>query len=197
VEDIAIMSAIPNLTVFTPSDADEVRKTVRAAAAVKGPVYIRITRTDVPAYTKGQFIPGKLSVLRGNDICGLDAECAIIAHGIMIEAAVNACEILEKNGIRVAVINAGTMKPFDTEGVLEIAKRVKAIVTAEDHSYIGGLASLTAMALRKSSVPMDYVAIEDMFGQSAHSVESLLKHYGLTSGAIAEKAAALINKSIK
>ncbi|MCL2214084.1 MAG: transketolase family protein [Treponema sp.] len=189
VEDIAIMSAIPNMTVFTPADADEVRKSVRAAAAIEGPVYIRVTRADVPAYTKGDFIPGKLRALKDRD----DAVCAIIAHGIMVEAAMNASDILEEKGIKAAVINAGTMKPFDTEGLLELSKRVKAIVTAEDHSYIGGLASHAAMALRKSAVPMDYVAIRDRFGQSAHSLGDLLEHYGLTAGAIADKAVALLN----
>ncbi|MDR0465551.1 MAG: transketolase family protein [Treponema sp.] len=188
IEDIAIMSAIPNMTVFTPADADEVKKAVRAAAAINGPVYIRVTRADVPAYTKGEFLPGKLSVLKKND----NAVCAIIAHGLMIEAAMNASDILEKKDIQTEVINTGTMKPFDAEGVLALSKRVKAIVTAEDHSYIGGLASLTALALRKSSVPMDYVAIEDKFGQSAHSLKDLLEHYGLTAGAIAEKAIALL-----
>ena len=188
IEDIAIMNAIPNMTVFTPADADEVKKAVRAAAAINGPVYIRVTRADVPSYTKGEFIHGKLSVLKKNE----NAVCAIIAHGLMIEAAMNASDILEKKGIPAEVINAATMKPFDAEGVLELSKRVKAIVTAEDHTYIGGLASLTALALRKSSVPMDYIAIEDKFGQSAHSLNDLLEHYGLTAGAITEKAIALL-----
>ena len=189
VEDIAIMSAIPNLTVFTPADADEVHKAVRAAAAIEGPVYIRVTRAEVPAYTKGDFIPGKLSILRDGD------DCALIAHGVMVEAAMNASDLLKEKGVSAAVINAGTMKPFDTEGVIALSKKVKAIVTAEDHSYIGGLASLTALALRKSSAPMDYVAIDDRFGQSAHSLKDLLNHYGLTAEAIAEKAAALLKKT--
>lgn len=186
VEDVAIMTAIPNLTVFTPADAAETREVVRAAAAIEGPVYIRVVRNDVPDYTSGQFVPGKLGMLRdGKDV-------AIIAHGVMIEAAMNAADMLEKKGISAKVMNASTMKPFDEEGVRALAGQVKAIITAEDHSRIGGLAANTALALRQSNTPMDYVAIDDKFGQSAHSAEDLLKHYGLTPEAIVEKAVALL-----
>lgn len=186
VEDVALMTAIPNMTVFTPADADEAALAVRAAAAVEGPVYIRVVRNDVPDYTKGEFVPGKLSMLHpGTDV-------ALIAHGVMIEAAMNASNLLEKKGISAAVVNASTMKPFDAQGIVALAGKVKAIVTAEDHSRIGGLAAHTALALRQSTTPMDYVAIEDQFGQSAHSAQDLLNHYGLTAEAIADKAMALL-----
>lgn len=187
VEDVAIMTAIPNMTVFTPADADEVRLAVRAAAEIEGPVYIRVVRNDLPTYTKGEFKPGKLSILRpGNDV-------AIIAHGVMVEAAMNAADILEAKGISACVVNASTMKPFDSEGVQRLAQQVKAIVTAEDHSRIGGLASHVALALRQSSTPMDYVAIDDRFGQSAHSAKELMEYYGLTAEAIVDKAIALLD----
>ncbi len=186
VEDVAIMTAIPNLTVFTPADADETRLAVRAAAAIDGPVYIRVVRNDLPTYTKGDFAPGKLSVLRPG------GDAAIIAHGSMVEAAMDAADILETKGISAAVINAATMKPFDSDGVVELSGRVKAIVTAEDHSRIGGLASHVAMALRQSGTPMDYVAIDDQFGQSAHSAKDLMENYGLTSDAIVQKVIALL-----
>lgn len=187
VEDVAIMTAIPNLTVFTPADADEVRLAVRAAAEIEGPVYIRVVRNDLPTYTKGEFKPGKLSILRpGNDV-------AIIAHGVMVEAAMNAADILEAKGISACVVNASTMKPFDSEGVQQLAQQVKAIVTAEDHSRIGGLASHVALALRQSSTPMDYVAIDDRFGQSAHSAKELMEYYGLTAEAIVDKAISLLD----
>lgn len=187
VEDVAIMTAIPNLTVFTPADAGEARLAVRAAAAVDGPVYIRVVRNDVPDYTTGEFVPGKLSVLRPG------GDAAIIAHGVMIEAAMNAADILKTKGISASVINAGTMKPFDSAGVAALSQQVKAIVTAEDHSRIGGLASHVALALRRSSVPMDYVAIDDQFGQSAHSAKDLMEHYGLTADAIVGKILALLS----
>ena len=186
VEDVAIMSAIPNLTIFTPADAEEVRLVVRAAAKINGPVYIRVVRNDVLSCTTGDFIPGKLGVMKqGND-------AAIIAHGVMIEEALKAADTLEKKGISCGVYNASTMKPFDYAGVVDIASKVKAIVTAEDHSRVGGLAAHTAFALRQSKTPMDYVAIEDEFGQSAHHVNDLMKHYGLTEEAIVKKVLGLL-----
>ncbi len=188
VEDIAIMSAIPNMTVLTPCDAIETRQAVRAAAAIEGPVYIRVVRNDLPDYTaeSDSFEVGKLRVLKdGRDV-------AIFAHGSMVETSMKAAELLEAQGISVKVVNAATMKPFDYQGAAEIAKTVRAVVTAEDHTYIGGLASAIALALRKSPLPMDYVAIEDQFGQSAHSAAELMNHYGLTAQNIAEKAKKLL-----
>lgn len=188
VEDIAIMSAIPNMTVLTPCDATETRQAVRAAAAIEGPVYIRVVRNDLPDYIAetDSFDAGKLRVLKeGRDV-------AIFAHGSMVETSMKAAELLEAQGISAKVVNAATMKPFDYQGAAEIAKTVRAVVTAEDHSYIGGLASAVALALRKSPLPMDYVAIEDQFGQSAHSAAELMKHYGLTAQNIAEKAKKLL-----
>ncbi|WP_101908289.1 transketolase family protein [Marasmitruncus massiliensis] len=188
VEDIAIMSAIPNMTVLTPCDATETRQAVRAAAAIEGPVYIRVVRNDLPDYIAetDSFEVSKLRVLKeGRDV-------AILAHGSMVETSMKAAELLEAQGISAKVVNAATMKPFDYQGAAEIAKTVRAVVTAEDHNYIGGLASAAALALRKSPLPMDYVAIEDQFGQSAHSAAELMKHYGLTAQNIAEKAKKLL-----
>ena len=186
VEDIALMTAIPNVTVFTPADAGEVCDVVRAAAEIEGPVYIRVVRNALPVYTNREFNRGKLFTLKSG------GDAAIIAHGAMIEEAMNAADILESKGVSAAVINACTMKPFDSEGVVEISKKVKAIVTAEDHSRIGGLASHVAFALRKSATPMDYVAVEDRFGQSACSVKELFVHYGLTADSIVERVIALL-----
>jgi transketolase len=187
VEDIALMTAIPHMTVFTPADADETRLAVRAAAAIEGPVYIRVVRNDVPDLTDGSFTPGRMSVLRA----GTDA--AILAHGVMAEAAINAARILERKGVSAGVYNVSTMKPFDEEGVRALAAQAGAIVTAEDHSRMGGLAMHTAFALRQSGVPMDYVAIEDRFGQSAREISELMAHYGLTADAIAAKTMALLS----
>jgi len=188
VEDAALMSAIPGMTVLTPCDAVETRQAVRAAAEIEGPVYIRVVRNDLPDYIPEAeaFAPGKLRILReGCDV-------AVLAHGMMVEAAMEAARLLESENISASVINVATMKPFPYNDVAEIAKGVKAVVTAEDHSYIGGLASAAALALRRSSTPMDYVAIGDMFGQSARSLEDLMKHYGLTAENIAAKAKSLL-----
>lgn len=188
IEDIAIMSAIPNMTVLTPCDANEARQAVRAAAEINGPVYIRIVRNDTPQYINESdvFKPGRARILReGSDV-------AILAHGVMVDAAMKAAQALKEENVSAMVVNIATMKPFDSEGVCDIAKRVRAIVTAEDHTYIGGLASAAALALRKSNVPMDFVAINDTFGQSAHSVQELMNVYGLTPEAIIQKAKDLL-----
>lgn len=189
VEDVAIMCAIPGMTVFTPCDATEMRRAVRAAVEIHGPVYLRVGRNLYEDYTtQSDAHPlHKLRVLAdGSDI-------AILAYGSMVEQAMAAREQLAAKHISARVINVATMKPFDTEGLLNEVKSVKAILTAEEHSVHGGLASACALALRKERIPMDYVAIEDRFGQSAHSAEELMGHYGLTAAHIAQKAQMLLN----
>jgi transketolase len=188
IEDVAIMSAIPGMTVFTPCDANETRKAVRAAAAIEGPVYLRVCRNPVVDYTKPEdaFEPGRLNVIRK----GSDA--AIFAYGVMLDAAMDAAEELEKSGISAAVVNCATMKPFDYGGCAKICEGVKAAVTAEEHTYIGGLAAAVALSLRKSATPMDFLAVMDEFGQSARSVEELYVHYGLTANGITEKVKRLL-----
>ncbi|MEM1486102.1 transketolase C-terminal domain-containing protein [Oscillospiraceae bacterium PP1C4] len=188
IEDVAIMSAIPNMTVLTPCDATETRQAVRAAAEIEGPVYIRVVRNDVPDYIgeDDRFELGKLRVLKeGTDV-------VILAHGTMVDAAMKAAQTLAEDGISAKVVNVSTMKPFNYNAVAELTRGAKAVVTAEEHNFIGGLASEVALALRKSAVPMDYVAVEDMFGQSAHSAEELMIHYGLTAENIVKKAKALL-----
>ena len=188
VEDVATMSAIPNMTVLAPVDAIEVRQMVRAAAEIPGPVYIRFTRNpslDVLP-PDSEFALGKPRVL----CAGSDA--TIFAYGVMVEQALLAAKALEKQGVSAQVVNVSTLKPFPYDEIAAMAEKTKAVVTAEDHSYIGGLASKVAFALRKSTVPMDFVAIMDCFGQSAHSVEELMEHYGLTAANIAEKVKKLL-----
>lgn len=188
VEDVAIMSAIPNMTVLTPCDAEETRQCVRAAVEIQGPVYIRTMRNDLPDLLSegAQFHLGEPRVLKE----GSDA--VIFAHGTMTGKAMEAAEALELEGISVKVVNLCTMKPFPYDSVAKLAEGMKAAVTAEEHTYIGGLAAQTAFALRKSSVPMDYVAIDDTFGQSAQGPEELLEHYGLTKDAIINKVKELL-----
>lgn len=188
IEDVAIMSAIPNMTVLTPCDATETRQAVRAAAKIPGPVYIRVVRNNVPDYISENdtFEVGKMRVIKdGSDV-------VIFAHGTMLDAAVKASEDLGKDGISTKVVNVSTMKPFNYEAVAELAKGAKAVITAEEHNYIGGLASNVALALKKSSVPMDYVAVEDKFGQSAHNVDDLMNFYGLTKENIVAKAKSML-----
>lgn len=184
IDDVAIMSAIPNMTILTPADATETRLAVRAAAAHAGPVYIRVNRNPVLDVLgkDDTFNIGEYRVLKeGCDVL-------VLAHGVMVEKALAAATILEKEGINAKVVSISTMKPFDYAGVAKLARGMKGVVTAEEHSYIGGLASATALALRQSAVPMDYLAINDAFGESAHHPEELQVAFGLTADNIARKA---------
>jgi len=188
VEDVAIMNVIPGMTILTPCDAAETGKAVRAASEIDGPVYIRVPRNPLEDHTTADtpFDFGKINVLAdGTDI-------AIFAHGVMVDEAIKARQSLALDGISAKVVNVNTFKPFDREGTLRIAKSVRAVITAEDHSYVGGLASIVAFALKGTAVPMDYVAIEDIFGQSAQNPEELMELYGLTAENIVKKAKALL-----
>jgi transketolase len=176
IEDIAIMRAIPNMTILSPADGIETRKMTRAAANYEGPVYIRILRNDVPDVTdeKQEFKIGKPSVIRkGTDV-------TVFAHGYMIYKALKAAETLEKEGVSLRVVNVSTLKPIDEEAIKKLASGVKGVVTVEEHTIIGGLASAIAFILRGTAMPIEAVAIQDCFGQSALSYEQLLEHYGLT-----------------
>jgi transketolase len=189
IEDVAIMNAIPNMTILTPCDAEETRQAVRAAVEIKGPVYIRVSRNEVPDYIKPEdtFELGKMRVLRDG------SHVVLFAHGTMVSCAMEAAEDLGKSNISTRVVNVNTMKPFNYVGALELTKGAKAVVTAEEHTYIGGLASAVCLVLRKTKIPVDYVAIEDVFGQSAHSAAELMIRYGLTSKNIIEKVGSLLN----
>ena len=182
IEDIAIMRAIPNMTVLSPVDGIETKKMVKAAVEYDGPVYIRINRNEMPDVfpENKEFKIGKPYLMReGKDV-------TVFATGYMVFKALKAAEALEKEGISLRVVNVSTLKPIDEEAVKELAGGVKGIVTAEEHSIIGGLASAITFILRGQAVPIEAVAIRDCFGQSALSYEQLLEHYGLTDTAIIE-----------
>ncbi len=179
IEDIALMRAVPNMTVIVPADGEEARQAVFAAAAYKGPVYIRLGRPAVPVIYGGdyQFQIGRASSLRQ----GKDA--AIIACGIMVAKAMEAADELAAAGLEVMVINMSTVKPLDREAVLAAAA-TGAVVTAEEHTIIGGLGSAVAEVLAtEKPVPLAMVGIRDTFGESGKPDE-LLQKYGLTAGEI-------------
>ena len=136
-EDVAIMRALPNMVVLTPSDSIETRKMTEYIAEYKGPVYMRINKQNLPQTFKEEweFELGKIYELKeGND-------AAIFANGIMISKAIGAAKIAEKEGISVGIYNVSTIKPIDKNKIIEIASKVKSIIVAEEHSIIGGLGS--------------------------------------------------------
>jgi transketolase len=182
VEDIAIMRAIPNMTVLVPADGNETRTMTRALADFKGPAYLRITRNDLPDVMPEDepFVLGKPHLIReGNDVVAF-------ANGQMVSMAVAAAEKLADAGISLRVINVSSMKPVDKVALAALADGMKGVVTLEEHSRIGGLASLISEVLQGRTVPMRSIAIDDRFGQSAHSYDDLLQAYGLTQAHIAD-----------
>jgi transketolase len=177
VEDIAIMRAIPNMTVLVPVDGIETRKMVRKMVEYNGPVYLRINRHDLPDLfsEEWEYVIGKPYLIReGKDI-------VVFANGIMVSKAVQAAERLEKEGISVRVVNVSSLKPVNEDEVKKYANGVRGIITAEEHSLIGGLASVITYILRGIGIPVIPVGINDRFGQSAHSYDELLEEYGLTT----------------
>lgn len=177
IEDVAIMRALPNMTVLVPADGEETRQAIYAAAAHKGPVYIRMGRLDVPLLfdEKYTFEIGKANVIReGSDV-------AIFANGVMVAAALEAAEELAGRGLQVAVVNVASVKPLDEETIIRMAKATGAVVTAEEHTIIGGLGSAVAEVLAENvPTPMVRVGLKDSFGQSGRPNE-LLEKYGLTA----------------
>jgi transketolase len=176
VEDIAIMRAIPNMTVLAPVDGIETRKMTRKIAEYKGPVYMRFGRHDLPdIFPEDQdYEIGKSYLVKdGSDI-------AIFANGIMVYKAVKAAEKLEKEGVSARVVNVSSLKPTNENEIKNFTSGIKGIVTAEEHSLIGGLASVITYILRGSNLPVETIGINDRYGQSAHNYDELLEEYGLT-----------------
>lgn len=179
-EDISLMRTLPNMIVLVPADALQMKKAVFAAAEIEGPVYIRTGRlpTEIVTDESTPFVVGKANVLKE----GTDA--AIIACGIMVPQAMHAAKALAEEGVTVKVIDMHTIKPIDKEAIL-LAVSTGAVVTAEEHSIIGGLGSAVAevIAETKADVAFERVGIMDRFGQSGKP-EALFKEYGLTSDAL-------------
>ncbi|MEW6723769.1 MAG: transketolase family protein [Bacillota bacterium] len=180
-EDIALMRAIPNLTVIVPADAVEARLAVREAARLKGPVYLRFSREATPVIFDEdyEFDLRKAQVVRPG------RHVTIVATGVMVSQALQASEQLEAmEGISAEVINVSVIKPLDVRTILESAEKTGCVVTAEEHSIIGGLGSAVAETLVENlPVPMTRVGVLDKFGESG-SPEELLRAYGLDAEAI-------------
>ena len=189
-EDLAIMRVIPNMTVLAPVDAVEVVKAVSAAAEIDGPVYIRLNRNDLPIVTEAEttFEIGKPSVLaEGKDV-------AICVNGVTAGMGLKARELLEKRDVSARVVNFSTIKPLDETAVRSALSGVRGLVTAEEHSIIGGLGSAILECLDKTPLPTARVGIADRYGQSAHDYGQLLEHYGLTAAEIEKAAAKILGK---
>ena len=183
-EDIALMRTIPGMTVINPADAVEARAAVEAAINHVGPVYMRFGRyalpviNDTPDY---KFEIGKgVTMTEGNDV-------TVVATGLMVSMALEAAQTLKAEGINVRVINIHTIKPLDTELILKAARETGVIVTAEEHSIIGGLGAAVAETVCEGCpVPVLRLGVNDTFGRSG-TVPALLEMYGLTPANIVAK----------
>ena len=185
IEDISLMRSIPNMTVINPADAVEAEAVIKAIAEFNGPCYVRLGRAAVNVVNDKdtyKFELGKgVSLKEGNDL-------TIVATGIMVDAAIEAADMLAKDGIEARVINIHTIKPIDKDLLVKAAKETGALVTAEEHSVIGGLGSAVSEVLSEEyPVPVLKVGVQDKFGESGKPDE-LLEAYGLTAKDIAKKA---------
>ena len=183
-EDIALMRVLPGMTVIVPADANEAYHATMAAAAMKGPVYLRFARSPHPVFTEpnARFGIGVANTLtEGNDV-------GIIATGSMVARALEAAEKLASSGIEARVVNMHTIKPLDEECIRAAATECRALVTVEEHSIYGGLGgAVSEFVSTDLPVPVIRVGIQDTFGESGEPQE-VLKKFGLTSAAISEAA---------
>jgi transketolase len=187
IEDVALMRALPNMTVVEPADAKEISQAVIAVADHPGPVYMRLKRGEIPVIFDDdhKFDLHKAQILRG----GERSDVSIIAAGMMIPAALAAARTLEESALEVAVINAPVIKPLDTATILGAARRSRIVLTAENHTVIGGLGSAVAEAMAEAgmAVPLRRIGISDVFAESG-SREFLFSRYGLDTQTIVRSA---------
>ena len=188
IEDIALMNSLPNMTVIVPADHREAMAATKAAAEFEGPVYLRFGRCNTEDIfdENYKFEIGKgVQIREGNDI-------AIIATGMMVQKAIEASKTLEGQGIKARVINISTIKPIDRELIIKAAKETKGIVTAEEHSIIGGLGAMVSQVVCGECPTMiKMVGIKDTFGESG-TPDELMEKYKLTSEAIIEEVKAIL-----
>ncbi|MGQ9546331.1 MAG: transketolase family protein [Dehalococcoidia bacterium] len=190
IEDLALTCALPSFTVIVPADAIEAAEAVKAAASHYGPFYIRLSRPKTPiVYPEGyHFTLGKAVTMRQ----GTDA--TVIAAGIMVAKALEASDILAREGVECRVINVPTLKPLDEAAIIKAASETGAIVVAEEHLAQGGLGSrVSQVVAAKKPVPMEFVNLGDRYALSGKAQE-LLQRYGLTAAAIAERVKSVVKR---
>ncbi len=178
-EDIAITRVIPNMIVISPCDHIEARKATILSADLKKPVYIRLAREKTPVITTedSPFEIGKAQLLFGEEKG--KADVGIIATGALVHRALKVAEALKKENISAKVLNISTIKPIDSDAVINIAKTCGAVVTVEEHQIIGGLGSAVSEVLTQNfPVPQEFVGVQNKFGQSG-TADELIEHYGM------------------
>ena len=181
IEDMAIMRAIPNMTVICPADANETVEAVKAMVEYQGPCYLRLNRNDYDNVIEEgkKFEIGMPSILKEGK------EVVIFATGYMVGLALKAAEELESK-VSVKVVNVSTIKPLNKEIIIQMVQGAKGIITAEEHSVVGGLGGAIAEALCRECKPIECIGVNDEFGCSAHCYQDVLTYHGLTKEHIME-----------
>ena len=189
-EDIGLIKMLPGMTVINPCDYNQTRAATIAAAEMEGPVYLRFGRPVVPVFTAADqvFEIGKAwKVNEGKDV-------SIFATGHLVWESIKAGELLAEMGIDAEIINIHTIKPLDEEAVLESVSKTRCVVSAEEHNRLGGLGdSIAQLLIKKDPVPMEYVAVDDSFGESG-TPEELMEKYGLDAAHIVKAVMKVINR---
>ena len=183
-EDIGLMRGLPRMTVLVPADGPETGRCVEAAVAIQGPVYCRFSRSNVPTLTgpEDRFQIGKATVMRdGSDV-------TLVGCGTMVSRCLLAAETLAKEKVSARVINLSTVKPLDVATLDKAARETGGIVTAEEHTVVHGIGGAVASAVAQNHpVPMAFVGVQDVFGESGEA-EELFAKYGLTAERVAASA---------
>jgi len=181
-EDIGMMKMLPGMTVINPCDYNQTKAATKAIADHDGPVYLRFGRPKVPVFMNKKFVIGEAIMLNeGTDV-------SIFATGHLVWEAIKACETLETKGISAEIINIHTIKPLDAKAVLDSANKTKCVVTAEEHMRNGGLGDSIAQVISHNNpMPIEYVAVNDSFGESG-TPDQLMEKYGLNAAAIVAAA---------
>lgn len=189
-EDIGLMRGLPGMVVLVPADGPETGRCVEAAVAHRGPVYCRFSRSNVPTITDpgDRFQVGKAAVMReGSDI-------TLVGCGIMVSRCLQAADALAKEKVSARVINLSTVKPLDIATLDKAARETGGIVTAEEHTVVHGIGGAVAGAVvQNHPVPMAFVGVQDVFGESGEA-EELFAKYGLTAAKVVEAARAVLKR---
>ena len=190
-EDISFMRVLPNMTVLCPSDEKSTKAMTAWAVDYNGPVYLRLSRDVYPDLYEGEveFTPGKGKIVREG------TDCTVIACGLMVHKAIEAAEILEKEGISVRVVDIMSIKPIDKDLIEDCIRTTGALVSAEEHNVIGGLGAAVAeaMASLDVSAPMEFVGTKDTFTESGN-YQLLLKKYGLDAEGVIKGIRAVLKR---
>jgi transketolase len=197
IEDISLMRVVPNMVVISPCDSIEAKKATIACAKSKEPTYIRLAREKTPIITtiETPFQIGKAQIVFVPEK-GI-AEVGIIATGSLVYKAMLAAKELEKEGLKVKVMNLSTIKPLDTETIVALAREAKCIVTVEEHQVIGGMGSAVAECLAQNyPTPIEFIGVQDQFGQSG-TPDELIEHYGMGVSSIKKEVERVIKRRIR